>query len=261
MSEKRHSSYDDIAAMYHKLWADWYLPAAMPALERLFFSQVKAGARVLDLCCGSGHVTKELSARGYRVTGVDNSAELIAVARRELAGLDLRVQDARELSLDQSYAAVLSTFDSLNHILEIDELERVFMGVSRTLEPGGLFVFDMNLEQAYTADLRDWVVDVQEASVGLVRGCFDVATKRASTELIWFTRSADGDCWQQKRSTVEQRCYAQSEILAALARAGFGQVESMTAAEAGVTAELGFGRMFFVARSRMREDTHVDPIR
>src|SRR5215469_16690455 len=116
------SAYDEIAGMYHALWADWYLPAAMPALETLFFANVPKSATVLDLCCGYGHVTKELVKRGYRVTGIDSSGKLIALAVRDLPGVDLRVQDAVALELEGCYAAALSTFDSLNHILTLEEL-------------------------------------------------------------------------------------------------------------------------------------------
>src|ERR1700728_153608 len=90
IAQAARSSYDDIADMYHSLWANWYLPAALPALEKLFFSQLCSGGRVLDLCCGSGHVTRELVERGYAVTGVDASAALIAIARRELPQVDFR---------------------------------------------------------------------------------------------------------------------------------------------------------------------------
>ncbi len=245
-----HSSYDDVAGMYHTLWADWYLPAAMPALERLFFSQIPAGTRVLDLCCGSGHVTRELIARGYLVTGVDNSAELITLAREEFPHADFRVQDARALALEGRYGAVLSTFDSLNHILSLDQLSRVFEGVRGVLDPDGLFVFDMNLEEAYSADLREWAVDLQEKSVSLVRGTFDSVLKKASTELIWFTRGDDPACWRQHRSVVEQQCYNQADILTALGQAGFRSVEAIRAPEAGVTSELGFGRSYFACRLR-----------
>ncbi len=234
--------------MYHALWADWYLPAAMPALERLFFSQVPRGTRVLDLCCGSGHVTKELIARGYTVTGVDNSAELVALAKKDLPNVDFRVQDARKLALDGKYGAVLSTFDSLNHILSLSELGEAFRGVFRSLEPGGLFVFDMNLKEAYTADLREWAVNIQDASVGLVRGKFDPVLKKATTELIWFVNRESGNCWRQHRSTVEQQCYAQADILIALNQAGFRTIEAVAARDAGVTSELGFGRTYFTAR-------------
>ena len=251
MAEREEiSAYDSIAGMYHALWADWYLPAAMPALERMFFSQIPAGAKVLDLCCGSGHVTKELVVREYAVTGIDSSAELIALARQKMPTTDFRVQDARELQLEARYGAALSTFDSLNHILQLDQLRKVFEGVYQALQPNSRFVFDMNLEQAYLADLRDWVVNLEEGSVSLVRGKFDVRTKRASTELIWFIQRENGSCWQQKRSIVEQQCYTQAEILTNLSAAGFRDIEAIAACDAGVSAELGVGRIYFAAQRK-----------
>ena len=242
------SSYDPIAEMYHTLWADWYLPAAMPALERLFFSRVPVGATVLDVCCGSGHVTQELIRRGYRVTGVDASAGLIAIARRAMPDMDWRIQDARHLRLETQYAAALSTFDSLNHVLTTGELQQIFEGVRGALQPGGLFVFDMNLDEAYRMDTQRWTVDVNDTTVSLVRGSYQRLSKKACTELIWFVRNEADDLWRQYRSAVEQRSYTQTEILSALQGAGFRQIECMMAEEAGMTAELAFGRIFVAAR-------------
>lgn len=234
--------------MYHAMWADWYLPAALPALETLFFSRLAPGCRVLDLCCGSGHVTRELAKRGHRVTGVDNSAALIELARRELPGLDLRVADARQLEIAERFDAALSTFDSLNHILNFDELCGTFAGVRRLLEPEGLFVFDMNLEEAYTMDLRQWTVSVTDDSVGLVRGAYHSEDKLASTELIWFVKT-EADRWTCHRSVVHERCYSQQEILIGLREAGFTSLEAVAADQAGIGGELGYGRIFFVARA------------
>src|SRR5947199_7654567 len=137
------SPYDPIAEMYHTLWADWYLPAALPALERLFFQEVPIGAKVVDVCCGSGHVTGELIRRGYQVTGIDGSAGLIEIARREWPEVDWRVQDVRRIMVEKrAYTGALSTFDSLNHLSSVGDLVEVFDGVRSALEPGGLFVFD-----------------------------------------------------------------------------------------------------------------------
>jgi SAM-dependent methyltransferase len=243
------SSYDDIAGIYHALWADWYLPAAKPGLEKLFFSKVPGGATVLDVCCGSGHVTKELVARGYNVTGIDSSAALIAQARKDLPQIDLRVQDARAIHLPIRYDAALSTFDSLNHMMWIDELRQVFEGVHRVMAAGGLFVFDMNLEQAYLNDDRRWTVNISDENVGLVRGTYDRREKKASTEIIWFVKAGPNNLWEQRRSVVEQRCYTKAEIVAALRGAGYREIEAVPAEDAGINSELGFGRIFFVARA------------
>lgn len=243
------SSYDEIAGIYHTLWADWYLPAAKPALEELFFSRVPRSARVLDLCCGSGHVTKELVARGYEVTGIDSSAALIAQAQKDLPGVDLRVQDARAIQLEDAFDATISTFDSLNHILSVSELYQVFGGVHHVLKPEGLFLFDMNLEKAYFTNQQRWTVDVTPGSVSLVRGTYDPAEKKASTEVIWFKRTRKNNFWEQHRSVVEQRCYPLAEILAGLRDAGFHAIEATPAEKLGVGPELGFGRIFFSARA------------
>ena len=244
------SPYDEIAGMYHAMWADWYLPAAMSALEKLFFSQVPSGARVLDVCCGSGHVTKELVERGYRITGIDSSGALIAIARRHLPGVDLRVQDARTMRFEIQYDAAISTFDSLNHIMSLGELYDVFAAVSHALNRGGLFLFDMNLEEAYSADLRQWTVQIDDDSVGLARGTYDFVLRKATTELIWFLRAGNDNCWSRRQSVVEQRCYDQSEIIQALAETGFAKVEVIRATEAGVCAGLGFGRIFLTGRTQ-----------
>ena len=239
------SPYDSIAGMYHALWFDWYLPAAMPALESLFFSQVPPGARVLDVCCGSGHVTKELVKRGYQVCGVDQSAELIALARQQLPDAEFCVQDVCSLTLAEKYAAAICTFDSLNHILTLSGLESAFRHIRAALQPGGRFVFDMNLDEAYHLDLKQWAVDIHDNSVGLVRGTYDPVERRARTELMWFSRSAsDHNCWQQRHSNVEQQCYTREEIAGALYAAGFGNLETAMATDVGVDRNLGFGRLF-----------------
>ncbi len=243
------SAYDEIAGLYHALWADWYLPAALPALEKLFFSCVRRSARVLDLCCGSGHVTKELVRRGYNVTGIDSSAALIALGQKDMPDVDLRVQDARDFKLESRCDGAVSTFDSMNHLLSLEELRRVFDRVRGALHTDGLFVFDMNLEQAYCADLRQWTVDIRDNSVGLMRGGYDRAAKQATTELIWFVRNAEAHLWRQHRSIVKERCYAQAEILQGLLEAGFHGLEAIPAENAGVSSDLGFGRVFFVARA------------
>ncbi|MGC2660024.1 MAG: class I SAM-dependent methyltransferase [Bryobacteraceae bacterium] len=250
------SSYDPIAGLYHDRWADWYFPAAHAALETLFFSQIPAGASILDICCGSGHVTRVLIERGYRITGIDASAELIKLATEDSPGIDFRVMDARRLSFERTYDAALSTFDSLNHVLSLIGLRQVFAGVLRALKPNGLFVFDMNLEEAYLADLKQWVVTSTGEDVSLVRGTYDTAAKIASTELIWFRRRDGSDLWERRRSVVEERCYKQQEIVEALAETGFVSIAAIAATQCGVAADLGYGRVFYSGRrSGVGEDS------
>ncbi len=234
--------------MYHALWANSYMPAALPALERLFFCRIEPKARVLDVCCGSGHVTTDLVKRGFQVTGVDSSAALVAIAQRDLPQVEFFVQDVRHLELQGPFAGALSTFDSLNHMLTLEDLHAVFSGVHGTLGNGGLFVFDMNLEEAYSLDLHQWTVNIRHNAVGLSRGLYDPVTHTAHTELIWFTQSGSSECWQRRQSIVEERCYEKQDIVQALQFAGFRSIEVHSAIDLSVDKEFGHGRYFFSAR-------------
>lgn len=239
------SAYDPIAEFYHRAWDSWYLPAVRPALENLFFSCVPAASPVLDVCCGSGHVTRELIARGYKVTGIDISAELIAFARRELPGAEFRVEDVRDFTLPARFEGAICTFDSLNHLLTLEDLTAAFRSIRRALMPGSVFVFDMNLEEAYNQDLTQWTRYVRDGNIGFVRGFYSPQTKRATTELMWFVPSANTELYRKHDAQVEQQCYTPEEITRALAESGFRNPKMYSALEAGMTSELGCGRAFF----------------
>ena len=242
------SPYDPIAGLYYHEWDDWYLPQAAAALDSLFFSKLEPRASVLDVCCGCGHVTRELVARGYQVTGIDASAELIAQAMLGLPGATFVVGDVREFESAERFDGALSTFDSLNHILELPELETVFRNVHRALLAGAPFVFDMNSEEAYRIGEQGWTARVAPSSVSLVRGRRLLGAKQVATEVVWFRQSADGG-WERRDSSVTQRWYERDEVRAALESVGFSDVTAATAAEAGITGEIGYGRVFWSARA------------
>lgn len=230
--------------MYDRYWDNWYLPAALPALELLLFSQLREGDSVLDVCCGSGHVTGEIVRRGYQVTGIDQSAALIGLARQRVPAADFHVQDVRAFRPAKAFGGALSTFDALNHLLTLSDLQSAFDSVFGALRSGGVFVFDMNLDTAYTLDLRHWNANVDEDSVSLTRGTFEPATQLASTELVWLVRLKSG-LWERNESIVHERCYQTSTIVQALNTAGFDRIEAAEARDCGVSTDLAFGRMFF----------------
>lgn len=103
---------------------------------------------VLDLACGTGNISLPLARRGYRVTGVDKSFEMIEIARAKARDLGLKakflVADMRSFEHDGTAQLVTCFHDGLNYLLEFEELKRVFQRVSCYLETEGLFIFDLN---------------------------------------------------------------------------------------------------------------------
>jgi len=143
-------SYCELAGVYDRLMShvdfskvtDYYLRAA-----KRFDWQ---GQRILDLACGTGTITLELMKRGFAVTGVDQSQEMLAMADEKIyaAGFqpDLINQNMMKLNLSEQYELVISAFDSLNYLLSERELEKTFSRVQQSLAPGGLFLFDLHSE-------------------------------------------------------------------------------------------------------------------
>lgn len=96
----------------------------------------KSGECILDLGCGTGHLTNKIASQGAQVIGVDSASTMIEQARKNYPQLDFAVEDARNLSYTEQFDAVFS-----NAVLHwIQEAEDVVVGISRGLKPGGRFV-------------------------------------------------------------------------------------------------------------------------
>ena len=105
---------------------------------------------LLDLGCGTGKMCRIMSQYGYDLIGIDNSIEMLDIAREQNdAGILYLNQDMREFELYGTVRAVYCACDSVNYILSEEELTSVFKLVNNYLDPRGLFVFDFNPEYKY----------------------------------------------------------------------------------------------------------------
>ena len=117
---------------------------------------------ILDLGCGTGSLTELLAGEGYDCIGVDLSADMLEIAmeKREQSGHDILYlqQDMREFELYGTVRAVICVCDSLNYIMEEEDLLQVFRLVNNYLDPGGLFLFDLNTPYKFRELLGDNVI-------------------------------------------------------------------------------------------------------
>ena len=191
-------SYDNFAWFYNRYWNEEFHGLAFPILERIWLDRLPDGARVLDICCGTGHLAGLLTARGCSVTGVDASAELVRHARENVPAAEFLVADASSFELPQAFDAAVSTFDSLNHLLSRQQLEAAFRNTAAALEPGALFAFDMLLEEAYQTHWGEAFALVRDDHVLTITGSgYDFRTRRAEC-LITMFRQIEG-AWQRLR--------------------------------------------------------------
>lgn len=114
---------------------------------------------MLELGCGTGSMTRRMAARGYDMIGIDNSEEMLQIAREKSGdraeGILYLCQDMREFELYGTVRAVISVCDSMNYMLSEEELLTVFRLVNNYLDPQGIFIFDLDTEYAYGEVLGD----------------------------------------------------------------------------------------------------------
>jgi SAM-dependent methyltransferase len=214
----RYSEYDALAPVYDAQWR-FFVKRILPVLDRLVLARLEAGASVLDVCCGTGLLASELLARGFHVTGLDGSSEMLAIARGSAPRGEFVLADARDFAFDRDFDAAVSTFDSLNHILSVPELQAVFDNVRRSLRQGGRFVFDLNLEAGFVDRWNGQSADVRPDLTCIGRATFDPVTRLAQTHFTLFL--PDSNRWTRRDVVLTQRCFAEQEVIDCLLAAGF----------------------------------------
>jgi SAM-dependent methyltransferase len=133
--------YDAIFAdVEYDDWADF----SLEVLSELGWLEPGAGVTLLDLACGTGSSSVPYIQRGFVVSGVDYSLDMLSVARVKLPNTDFYHQNFLELNIPKRFQMITCVFDSLNNLLEIPDLEATLTRVKAHLEPNGVFVFDCN---------------------------------------------------------------------------------------------------------------------
>lgn len=188
---------------------------------------------VLDLGCGTGSLTERLSKLGYDMIGVDNSPQMLqeAIEKRERSGLDILylLQDMRSFELYGTVKAVVSICDSINYITEPKELEQVFRLVNNYLDPGGIFLFDLNTLYKYETLLGDQIIaENREEGSFIWDNEYDSQTRMNIYELTFFLPREDG-LYEKYEEVHYQRGYSLEEVKELLHRAG---MEFVTAYDA-----------------------------
>lgn len=231
MPRSMADAYEPFAWAYDRFWGGAFAAQALPMIE----AHVPPGS-LLDLCCGTGQLAGELTRRGYRVTGVDGSAAMLAFAKKRAPRADFRRADARRFKLPPEFDAAISMFDSLNHVLALADLAKVFRNVRTALRPGGRFLFDLNMDEGYRLRWKPLGAIVERDAIVVWRTAYEPPLMRDDFTFMRLAKKR----WTRSDVTLWQRAYTDGEVRLALQDAGFGPVDQFPGADVG--------RTFFLAR-------------
>ncbi len=206
---------------------------------------------VLDLGCGTGQITKRLALAGYDMIGVDLSADMLQIAQERKGDLDILylLQDAREFELYGTVRAVISTCDSLNYITDREDLLKVFRLVNNYLDPGGLFVFDMNSVHYYRDICADnTFAESRDECSFIWENSYDPQDRINEYDLTLFVRTQEG-LYERTAETHCERAWSVEEIHELIEEAGLvfeGISEAYSCEEPDENTE----RILFFAREK-----------
>ncbi len=217
------SGYEGFSQYYDRLMQEVDYPARAADLADLFATFDRMPTLLLDLACGTGGFSLEFAKRGVEVIGVDPSAEMLCVAREkaEAAGQQILFlcQPGQELELYGTVDGAICCLDSLNHITDPADFDETLRRVSLFLEPGRLFLFDVNTVYKHRAVLADRTFVLEADPVFCVwQNHFDPATLTTDVTLDFFERT--GETYRRTTEWIEERAYAPRRIVQALRRAG-----------------------------------------
>lgn len=176
---------------------------------------------VLELGCGTGNMTEALKSRGYDMIGIDNSEEMLAEAIEKNMENDSDTgekpvlylcQDMREFELYGTVRAVVSVCDSMNYILEPEELLQVFRLVNNYLDPEGVFIFDLNTCYKYEKILGEQTIgETREDHCFIWDNYYDEESRVNEYILNLFIQGADGR-YDRYEEVHYQKAYDLDEI-------------------------------------------------
>ena len=215
---------------------------------------------VLELGCGTGNVTRKLAEAGYDMIGVDNAPDMLEIAMEKKAedGQDILYlcQDMREFELYGTVKAVVSICDSMNYITEPEDLETVFRLVNNYLDPGGIFIFDLNTVYKYRELLGEQTIAENREDASFIWDNFYDEEERINEYdlALFIPEESNGETLYRKYEEVHyQRAYEPEEIRELLERAGMEFIAAYDAFTEEPVKE-NSERIYMIAREQRKKN-------
>lgn len=221
------NAYQALAESYDRLTSDVEYAQVVEFYREILAKEGLQPRTAVDLACGTGSVTVLLASQGLRVTGVDLSEEMLTQAAAKSDHLEnpprFICQNLRELTLDRGVDLAVCALDSLDYIVEPNDCALAIRRVYKALNPGGIFIFDVNTPEKLCAMDGQVFLDEDEDVYCVWRGEFDRKTNICSYGMDLFQRR--GKVWRRSFEEHQEYAYSAGQLTCYLKEAGFTNIE------------------------------------
>lgn len=220
-------AYEALAAVYDRLTNDVPYGEVLEFYRRVWTAYGLAPASAVDLACGTGSMALLLAKEGLSVLGVDQSEEMLTQAAEKAAELEsppyFILQRMEKLRLPAPVDLVVCCLDGVNYVTDPAALRETIARVYKALNPGGLFLFDINSEAKLRGLDGQLLLDEDNEVFCLWRAEFDEATRICCYGMDIFEKQ--GRLWARNREEHLEYAYRVDELSQWLAESGFVQVK------------------------------------
>ncbi len=214
---------------------------------------------VVELGCGTGSFTQVMKEKGFDIMGIDMSPDMLDLARKKSAERDLDIlyveQDMRELDLYCTAGTIVSVCDSINYILDEEEMVETFRLVNNFLFPGGVFIFDFNTLYKYAEIIGNATIAENRDNCSFIWDNYYHEDEHINEYdlTIFASCSEDDTLFKRSVETHFQRGYTLDEMKMFVEKAGLIFVEAIDAdTHSAPTKESE--RIYIVAREKGKEN-------
>ncbi len=195
------------------------------------YQKERESLKIMELACGTGKVAVQLAHDGHKVTGVDLSDDMLAIAydlmQEEEVHLQLVQADMRELDEIDSFDMVTCFSDSLCYLFEEEELEQVFQGVYQNLAEGGTFLFDVHSLYQMNDVFPGYQYIYQDEDEVFLWESFSLEEENAVEHMLTFFVANEDGRFERLQEVHEERSFPIEVYQTLLEKVGFKDVQVM----------------------------------
>ena len=220
-------AYHALAVSYDRLTNDVDYGATVTFYYEILNREGLSPRTAVDLACGTGSVSAILARKGLQVIGVDLSEEMLTVAQQKTGELEdpprFVCQSLQKLHLPRAVDMAVCALDSLDYITDPADCAQAIRRVYKALNPGGIFIFDVNTPEKLWAMDGQVFLDEDDDVYCVWRGEFDEETNICSYGMDLFQRR--GKLWERSFEEHREYAYSQEQLVGYLKAAGFTHIE------------------------------------
>ncbi len=257
-------SYDMLSHGYDPLTVDVNYSAVAGFIQKSLLEDGNSTGIVLDLACGTGTLTYLLAHQGYETIGIDISEDMLAVAYNkgfenppEVPPVFIR-QDMRNLDLYGTVDACVCMLDSINHITVPAELLHVFKRINLFLNPGGLFIFDINtVAKLQGMEGQSYTDEVDEEGLFCAWRVALTDTPNVYQFIVDMfaldREDSHGEIWRRGTEEHYEYAYEVEDIITTLTEVGFIDIKTYSDLEGSAPLQ-DSKRIYFTCKSNLNKE-------